>query len=487
MSNRTTQVKRTFSNTIGAGVRSLFNGNQHYFILEHQGGSNSMAPGFSKQFIVEFVEIGRSKSCNFRFGEADATVSRVHASIHKEDNKYVITHRSETNPTMVNGNYVQDRWFLNNGDTIQLSKTGPKLNFIIPVNNATKTIGMTRRLSLFAQQALGPIKRLILTGAILLILLIAGLSYYLTSRITVIDFNIEDQKKVLLVKLDSLNKERKILQDTLEKQMQSQSKELKGQMSKTTIQDKRTAFEELEKYYEKDVYYCAISDLKVKMPNGETIFFESISLSGTAFLTNEGLLITARHCIEPWLFESFLDDIDLMHLNHLIINGGQVDCNFNFYGPGSENSFKIPYNRFRTNDRNDNTIYHQFDDGITREILKINSELCNDIAYAKVNKKGSIKIDHEGSQNLALGQTVYSVGYPFSVGAGQRPIYSTNTVSYRGLFNECILITDSNTDSGSSGGPLFAKKGNTFVVVGVVTGGIGNKIGNITPISAINF
>jgi pSer/pThr/pTyr-binding forkhead associated (FHA) protein len=75
--------------------------------------------GETKQFIGDYIELGRGNSYAVNFGEDCKTVSRPHASITRKGTGWVIKHLSVTNPTFVNNKRITEEWHLSNGDEIQ--------------------------------------------------------------------------------------------------------------------------------------------------------------------------------------------------------------------------------------------------------------------------------------------------------------------------------------------------------------------------------
>lgn len=173
-----TNYKRTLAGSVGAGMAAVFNASgRQYYILEHKTESLYHHAGESQKIIVDQVELGRDSACQVRFDEAFETVSRRHAAIVKDGQGWKIIPLSQTNPTFVNGQPIQNETPLANGDEIRLSSKGPLMGFIIPQGKQSlvSSIGMTERLSLFRQQALRPYKRAIWALATILVLAIAGL------------------------------------------------------------------------------------------------------------------------------------------------------------------------------------------------------------------------------------------------------------------------------------------------------------------------
>ena len=184
INNMANNYKNTVSGTIGAGFKSVLSGQgKKYYILEHKVSSKYHRAGESQEIIVDQIEIGRDPRCQVRFDESFATVSRRHAAIVRDGDNWKLVQISTTNKTFLNGVPVEKEWYLQNGDEIQLSVNGPKLGFIIPQGNKStvNTIGLSRRLSLFRQQALRPYKTALWLLGILLLLAI-GLGTFFIIR-----------------------------------------------------------------------------------------------------------------------------------------------------------------------------------------------------------------------------------------------------------------------------------------------------------------
>lgn len=167
-------IKKTVSGTLGTGMNFLFGGNRSYYILEHKISSQYHKLGESQHIIVDRIQIGRAKDCEVRFDDSFQHVSRHHAAIIRDGDRWKLIHLSETNSTFLNGQKIQHEWYLQNGDEIQLSQNGPKLGFIIPPSGGAKTMGMTARMNLFREQALKPYKTAIIVVSAILLLAIGG-------------------------------------------------------------------------------------------------------------------------------------------------------------------------------------------------------------------------------------------------------------------------------------------------------------------------
>ena len=222
MEQKTVQYKRTLRGSVGAGVGALFNGNgRRYFILEHKDASKYHKAGDSQKIIIDQIELGRDKNCQVRFDdESFPTVSRRHAAIIKDGDKWKLVQLSQTNSTFLNNRPVTTEWYLENGDEIQLSVGGPRMGFIVPQGKQSlvSSIKMTERLELFRKQALRPYKTAIACLFVLLLLLGVGSGYVIHNQSKEIAALWQDNnvKKELIGKLGvDLEKDRKKL-DSLE-------------------------------------------------------------------------------------------------------------------------------------------------------------------------------------------------------------------------------------------------------------------------------
>jgi pSer/pThr/pTyr-binding forkhead associated (FHA) protein len=74
------------------------------------------------------IKIGRHPSCQLRYPADLAIISREHASITREGNRFKLTDQS-SNGTIVNGKKITEI-FLKDGDVITVSEGGPKFSFL---------------------------------------------------------------------------------------------------------------------------------------------------------------------------------------------------------------------------------------------------------------------------------------------------------------------------------------------------------------------
>lgn len=78
------------------------------------------------------IRIGRHPDCQVNFPKDLTTLSRVHARIVREGNRFKLIDAS-TNGTYVNGQRISET-FLKDGDVVMFSENGPKVSFLTQTN-----------------------------------------------------------------------------------------------------------------------------------------------------------------------------------------------------------------------------------------------------------------------------------------------------------------------------------------------------------------
>ena len=521
--------KQTFAGSVAAGLGSIFKaGGKKYYILEHKVTSKYHKAGEWQEIIVDNIELGRSSKCQVQFDESFGTVSARHAAIIKDGDNWKLIQLSHTNSTLLNGQKVEKEWYLQNGDEIQLSVNGPKLGFIIPTGakSTVGTIGLTRRLSLFRQQALRPYKTAITTLCVVLLLSIAAFSYkiytdkqeYETYKKEVAEQQrkAEEEREQIRREADERAREaeearRKTEQELEEnKRKQAEYEQQLAEMEKQREADQQAIAnlksnianlknkvattvgplpDEL-KQFEKDILFLYVSEVRVngtplKMANGN-----NLGWTGTAFLCDDGRVITAKHCVEGWLFDAdgTLSILDKDSQQKLLIylffpDQTRIEADVNLYNAHQE--FVLKSTQFRTGQ----TGYLQTDDG--RKYAAC-TRWGNDWAYADAGRKGSIHRNGSTATNLKAGQKLSVMGFPLGIGGGDRsqrditPLFSTCTVAHdKGLQGGVIEVSENGTDQGNSGGPVFANNNGKIEAVGLVSYGNGSrgKLGGMCSVS----
>ncbi|MDO4160456.1 MAG: FHA domain-containing protein [Prevotellaceae bacterium] len=510
--DKTVQYKRTLNGSVGAGVSALFNGKgRRYYILEHKDASKYHKAGESQKIIIDQVELGRDSSCQIRFDESFETVSRRHAAIVKEGDKWKLVQLSKTNSTLLNGRNVETEWYLENGDEIQLSIGGPRMGFIVPAGKQSlvSSIRMTERLELFRKQALRPYKTAIACLAIILVISIGGLGawnivehnkwleYQAEAKNTADSLRngISDTNAKIIAydaRHDSINNADKERYNFLRGKTLSLSSAIGNFTAQAGI-----ASDAALKTALKSVYYIRVEKVNITWADGSTESivrgtkgYNSLFWSGSGFLLNDGRFITARHVVDGIKFISSLDEKSLVILNNEINNGGKVEFVFGAYSPS--HSFTFTNNQCVMNSMNDKTGICEVDydkDGID-EKYKITIADAGEADWACIytSFKGSIIANPSISKTLKQQTKLVVLGYPNGYYADNiKALQGSCMVATDGLHNGVIVITERNFEHGNSGGPVLRVKADgTMEAIGIISAGYGDTVGFIVPISNVN-
>ncbi len=496
MANQTTQFKRTVSGTINSGMRSVFGGEgRRYFILEHKDDSATHRRGEQQKMIVDEVFIGRDKKCQVLIDEQFGTVSREHAVIVRDGDRWKLIHRSSTNDTFVNGQRVMGEQYLQNGDEIQLSYNGPRLGFIIPQGDQSfvKSIGMTARLNLFRQQALRPYKTALTLLSVIFCIAIAGL---VTGLVLTKKDNMELAKKYKDLANEFASRPSDTITQTIYVNSNGKHGIPSGGGAVTPTPGDLQAFEPY-------VYFVKMTQLTATAPKnteaydilGDGVYTISLEGNGipkaTGFITSDGHFITARHVVEPWAYYASGDLNDpYTRINVLKYCGAVIDATivvesktgdqrtFNYRDFGVKRSSDVTKEVYFWNEDNEKIVY---------EATFANGD---DYAYKKINVNSNIVMNPTLAKSLPAGAKLEILGFPYGQGGEPnhiRPQYTYATTANSGLLHNIIPVTGANFEGGTSGGPVFYKDGKNYYVVGIVSNRYGRSSGEVVPVSAISF
>lgn len=494
MANKTVKTHgTTFAGSIAAGMGSVFNpGGRKYYILEHKVSSKYHKQGESQEIIVDTIELGRDSRCQVRFDESFSTVSRRHAAIVKDGDNWKLVQLSSTNTTFLNGKPVKDEWYLQNGDEIQLSLNGPKMGFIIPTGNKATvgSIGLTRRLSLFRQQAMRPYKTAITILCVLLVLSVGGLTTW--NIVQKKDF--DKQIASAYSKLTDLKQKNDTLDNLIkeaQKEQQKQDSLIKVLRSRgVTKVIYRGGDKDLAKLlagFEDDVFFLRTT--RVIVTDGESEKeIPGYGWYGTGFLTTTGKFVTAKHCVCGWLFPrsggmptgSNADNIIPYLMAGMNTPGWKIIAYFEARSKSKVLHFKS--SDFVVNHATEHNL------NVSENIIwREESSMSSDWAYVSVNEKGSIIVDAPLATNLPVGADLHVLGFPHGWGAldtyNFNCLYGSCKTSRTGLDDGIIRVSARNYESGNSGGPVFYNDNGTLKAVGIVSYGQGDHNGGICSIS----
>ena len=166
-------VNPSFLKTLTRGLETLVTvNNKCFYILEHHVSSKYHLEGEQQQIFLDEIFLGRDIDCQVRFDETFNTVSHHHASIIREDSNWKLVQKSQKNSTFLNGKPINDSWYLQHGDEIQLALNGPKLTFLIP--KETEQVKFLERLQSFREQVIRPYQTAFIVMCAVVVLIIAG-------------------------------------------------------------------------------------------------------------------------------------------------------------------------------------------------------------------------------------------------------------------------------------------------------------------------
>jgi len=490
MEKETVQFKKTLRGSVGAGVSALFNGGgRRYYILTHKDATKYHTAGESQKIIIDEIEIGRDPKCQVRFDESMETVSRHHAAIVKDGEKWKLVQLSKVNSTLLNGQKVENEWYLKNGDEIQVAVNGPRMGFIVPEGKQSlvSSIKMTERLELFRKQALKPYKQAITAMAFILVLAIGGLTTWNILQKQDFDSKIAEAKSTLTSvigknqELDSLlaaAKKEDIRQDSL-------LAVYKEQIGKSTVKIiyPDNVLSDLLKKVDNDIFYIRAKVVISK--DGEQVEIPRYGWSGTGFLTTEGKFITAKHCVEGWKYSLPSDSTALYYL---LVGLNTQGCKIQSVLTATSKSRTLHFtsDQFAMDHAGEKNIditseYHYVKYGYN----------YTDWACANTSEKGSIEIDKQLAANLPIGADLHLLGFPLGMGAVDTysitPLYGSCKTSKAGLEDGVIRISARNYESGNSGGPVFYNDKGKLKAVGIVSYSVSTTThGGITSVSNIH-
>ena len=519
MAGQTTKPYRnTLSGSIGAGMGSLFNpSGRKYYILEHKVSSKYHRAGESQEIIVDNIELGRDSHCQVRFDESFKTVSRHHAAIVRDGENWKLIQISHTNTPLLNGRTVQTEWYLQNGDEIQLSINGPKLGFIIPTGKKATvgSIGLTRRLSLFRQQALRPYKQAIAGLAALLIVAALGGGYVIYQQ----GEQLKDNSKQLAEAKEANAKNEKLIAE--QKKLLSNQEGVLDSLKKlkpkvvTKVIERPSPTPKPNGIDMSSCYPYIYHITAIPLIDGEPIQIDDeghiMASVGTGFQLAEGKFVTARHVTSPYYTGNsyYIADGKIVPVGgdiiqtyfclmlNILAQQGKVSYQFKCVSSGG--SFEFTSSSIKENEGGDQTV-------TLKEAFRVvnpnTEEVIAEIPagtvirrggsgvydYSYINRKGEgLKANREISSQLKQGTKLHVLGYPHGWNKGEAPIYSEAICSKDGLSKDLggtIMASNDNTEGGNSGGPIFIQSSDGWEVVAIVSGGNRAK-GRFVPISVV--
>jgi hypothetical protein len=494
MANRATQ-------SLGTGMKILSGANIPTYTLEYLTSTEKKNQGSFETIVVPYVELGRDKKCGVTFGDDTPTVSRKHAAIERKGNETFIINLSKSNPTLVNGRPVENKYFLNNGDEIQLSVEGPRLRY-----NTTKAgtakIGFTNKMNLVMQQAVKPYKTAAVSFLMMLLAITSVGGYYIYDVMTLTEeqqIQLSEQRRQIAAQEQMIVEQTEVMEEQsaayLRELAELQSNnvdlntlisELQGELEDVRISaaSGSTAASEFYQAMKDDVYFLHSYVITRTTPSG-TRYRNELGMTCSGFLLDDGTFVTARHCVQFWRYP-YPPDRTSTILNTEELEGTSIDIEFTATSPRDEIRLKL--SDFQYDESRDRVTE------IESNRLRIAQLDYTDWAYAQTGRNnGAMEYDRDLSSNLSAGSTIYILGYSYGMGGSSEssnvaPLLSQSSIAQDGLSNRgYITLTGRGFGQGNSGGPAFVLTENGIRAVGIVSAGTGAEIGSIVPLSAMEM
>ena len=214
--------------------------------------------------------------------------------------------------------------------------------------------------------------------------------------------------------------------------------------------------------------------------------------TGTAFLTTDGRLVTARHCIEYWLGRNLdlttkvaeLKDDDVVKwaietesYNQTHEDTMKMKVYFSVYDFMGDKKFAFastdPQVHINTEHDGIFQLADFSDDYYWRSIRPYfnNKEMAlGDVVWIDIEEKGKVKIaSMKEVRGMQRGTQLMICGYPMTGTDDRKVIFSRGTLVREVSADNENLFVESNINHGFSGGPLMMKSGNDVVAVGIVS------------------
>jgi hypothetical protein len=484
------------------------------YILEFLTDSKDHPAGSSMTIKSHYITFGRDEACDIHFDANQSLVSRTHAAIEKRIDKMILLHLSDTNQTLLNGRPVNQEWSLQSGDEIQLSPNGPRIRFLVaPVKPVS--LGLTKRIQIFSQQALKPYKRaIVILLALFLLIIVIGVfviremrtkNTMLTNAYAEINKQTEEHKQALrrgdsLFIANQKSTTEKLAENNRQKEKISRElNDLKASIKK--LQEKTVPASVIPA-----ITITSTSKPLLKMIDDvkDQIYFLKVFLtikgqlnredvgSGTGIMLKDGRFVTTRQCVQPWVFAD-IDAVDKFKEQWLLINWlynnspkGDVRVDIEVMSTDGKRIY-LSGDKFIVNENRD-AVYN-IDVGYGRGKIQLISEPSTDWAFIKVNDAPATGIE-PGFQESAViepGATLHFISYAKEVEDGREQILPKH-FELRAPVKEpghgLLKVLDIDFREGNSGSPVFFEKDNRLVLIGILS--FQDNQGVVVPIHVLN-
>ena len=217
-------------------------------------------------------------------------------------------------------------------------------------------------------------------------------------------------------------------------------------------------------------------------------------INGTAFLTTDSDIVTARHCIEPWLNDSAIEEANTLGEVESVPSSWAMEaetynqthnrdttysvvsiCSF-YRGQNGTEQFGRPYksSEFVVNKTRDRVVEKgDFKDVLfwrsIKETYSYKDMMLGDIAWAAADSVGGVSVatEEEIAMLLSARPTLFFMGYPDH--NTMRGFSTTEGRLQMDYVKGNMIAHDGNLIHGCSGAPVIVIKSNKAYAVGVVS------------------
>jgi hypothetical protein len=212
--------------------------------------------------------------------------------------------------------------------------------------------------------------------------------------------------------------------------------------------------------------------------------------SGTCFLCTDGKLVTARHCIEPWivadepasLYDSYDSDDNL-----LTVWAADAETYNVLHGKDPEKTYKrlvsvceVSRDGVVLGTVSSDTCFFNIRNDVVRNLRGVRNPLywrelghirsrssLGDIAYFQTMHKGSISLAEESYvDSLEAGTPAAHLGYPLGRSESS---FERSLLTLRRQKDRCLEFKDTDVAKGYSGGPVMVRHNRKLYAVGVLS------------------
>lgn len=395
--------------------------------------------------LSDAVSIGQQENCKVRFHNSSSYADEVFAIVRPARNggEWLLVPASGYVRTLVNGSVVELVHYLKDGDRIAFEGEEQELTFNVHFDGSYDVSAGVTRIA-------APMSRSLLAALFILPVLLFSLLFWYLRR-------------------------------------EMRAEEVRNEM-----------FEPFEKYILQlsvdSVYYeCITSDTSYYVDRYSYLNAEGHLISGTAFVSADGRIVTARHCIEPWLNDAMLTEVETpdqltsLPSRWAIMAETYNQCNENdtiyrvvsvcnlFRGQSGTEPFGTPVLSssfcFRT-DRDDvvmmGDFYHDYYYRSIKETYSTFEMLLDDIAWTHTDSVGGIKMaDSTNIEQLLSGKPRLDFwGYPDYKAKGRE--HAEGRLKLPFSLGERIAHNGSLVH-GYSGGPVLVFHDGEFYAVGAIS------------------